>query len=138
VTAGHVKSVHEAFDRYLSAGRPGFVARVGAAPSDVAALVAAAGGITALAHPGRLDESIVVGIVDGGFDAIEVYHPDHDRDDTERLRALARTKNLAVSGGSDFHGTATGKVNALGRIDLPAEAFADLADRAAARGRARG
>ena len=41
---------------------------------------------------------------DAGLDALEAYHPDHDRASTEHYRMLADDLKLLVTGGSDFHG----------------------------------
>ncbi|HEV8392831.1 MAG TPA: PHP domain-containing protein [Vicinamibacterales bacterium] len=104
VAAGHVKDMHQAFDRWLGNGRPGFVPRVGPPPVDVIPLVHAAGGLISIAHPGRtqIDEHLS-GLRDAGLDAIEVYHSDHDEATTARYVALAAELGLLVTGGSDFH-----------------------------------
>ena len=41
---------------------------------------------------------------DSGLQAIEAFHSDHSRADTERYLALSRKYGLKVTGGSDFHG----------------------------------
>jgi hypothetical protein len=46
-----------------------------------------------------------------GLQAIEVYHSDHTERDTERYQWIARRYDLAVTGGSDFHGDAKPGVN---------------------------
>ena len=53
VAAGHVASISEAFDRYLTPGQPAFVPRTGAPVPEVVAMIARAGGIASLAHPGQ-------------------------------------------------------------------------------------
>ncbi|HLN58708.1 MAG TPA: phosphatase, partial [Thermoanaerobaculia bacterium] len=45
----------------------------------------------------------------GGLDAIEVFHPDHGPAEEARFGNLARELNLAVTAGSDFHGTVEGR-----------------------------
>ena len=131
VRAGHVKDIAEAFDRYLAEGRPAFVRRQGAPPQDVIALVARAGGLTSLAHPGKASRDELVPILAAaGLDAIEVYHPDHDVVSTERYRQMAQRHSLLVTGGSDYHGKASGRAAGLGRIGLGAEDYARLVERA--------
>ena len=39
-----------------------------------------------------------------GLGAIEAYHSDHQRADTEFFLALAQRYGMAVTGGTDFHG----------------------------------
>src|SRR5262249_1826409 len=51
VSGGHVPNVAEAFNRWLSRGRPAFVPRVGATPEEVFERIHQAGGIASLAHP---------------------------------------------------------------------------------------
>ena len=52
---GMSTTTNEAFDRWLSRGRPAFVSRAGPAPAAAAACVHDAGGVVSVAHPGLLD-----------------------------------------------------------------------------------
>jgi predicted metal-dependent phosphoesterase TrpH len=54
IAAGHVATSNEAFDQWLSRGRPAFVPRLAATPEDVIARIHDAGGLASLAHPGLL------------------------------------------------------------------------------------
>jgi predicted metal-dependent phosphoesterase TrpH len=130
VAAGHVRDMSEAFDRYLAEGRPAFIERIGASPAEVVGLVARAGGVVAMAHPGktRRDE-LIGGLIEAGMPALEVFHPDHDALDTNRYWHIARTHGLLVTGGSDFHGVGSTREAAFGRIDLPAAEYMRLAER---------
>jgi predicted metal-dependent phosphoesterase TrpH len=131
VALGHVKDIAEAFDRYLKLGQPAFVPRRGASPADVAQLIGRAGGVSSFAHPGKLGlDDLIAPLASAGLTAIEVFHPDHDRAAVEKYGALARALGLAVSGGSDYHGPHAGRTDALGQIDLPADAFDELWRRA--------
>jgi hypothetical protein len=134
--AGHVVSIAEAFERFLGEGRPAYVPRRGASPQDVLSLVAGAGGLTSLAHPGKLHrDEIIRELVEAGLPAIEVHHPDHDPIDVNRYRRMAETYGLLVTGGSDYHGPGSGRAAALGRVTLPRADFDRLADRAGWTGR---
>jgi predicted metal-dependent phosphoesterase TrpH len=131
VLAGHVQTVAEAFDRFLGEGRPAYIPRIGASPSEVVTLVARAGGLTSLAHPGKLRLDDIIGdLVDAGLPAIEVHHPDHDAADVERYRALAKGLGLLITGGSDYHGPGSGRTEALGRVTLPSDDYLRLVERA--------
>lgn len=131
VRAGHVASIAEAFDRYLTQGRPAFVPREGATPREVIELVARANGLASLAHPGKLrHDEIIPGLVDAGLPAIEVQHPDHDEVDTGRYRQMATTFGLLVTGGSDYHGPGSGRTAGLGQVTLARQDFERLAVRA--------
>lgn len=103
--AGHAASVQDAFDRLLGEGRPAYVPRGGVAPEEVFAIVHAAGGLVSLAHPGvtRRDD-LLDRWTRGGLDAIEAFHSDHDDVAQARYLEAAARLDVAVSGGSDFHG----------------------------------
>ena len=125
--AGHVTSVQQAFDRWLADGKPAYVARSGAAPAEVVRLVARAGGVSALAHPGLLrKDDLIPDLVHAGLGAVEVFHSEHDSVDQARYLRMATDLGLAVCGGSDFHGDDHHRAASLGRVGLPGERFADL------------
>jgi predicted metal-dependent phosphoesterase TrpH len=76
---------------------------------DAIKLVHECGGVAVLAHPGNLFSKLDVPILlkrlaDAGLAGIEAYYPKHDVEKTETLLALARQRNLFVTGGSDWHG----------------------------------
>jgi predicted metal-dependent phosphoesterase TrpH len=127
VKAGHVTTTSEAFDRWLSSGRPAFVPRVAASPEQVFKRIHDAGGIASLAHPGVSvrDESIASFTV-AGLDALEAYHSRHDRAATERYLTLAEELGLAVSGGSDYHADDQHGPDSPGSVSLPLDAYERL------------
>ena len=127
VDAGHVRSVQEAFDRYLADGGSAYVARTGASPAEVVALVRAGGGICSLAHPRLLrKDHLIPGLVAAGLDAIEAFHSEHGAADQARYRCLAERHGLAISGGSDFHGEDHHRADRFGRVGLPGAHFGAL------------
>ena len=129
VRAGHVDSINEAFERYLGRGRPAFIARRGASPAEIVALVHAAGGVASIAHPVKLKrDALIEPLAAAGLDAIEVFHPDHDFNAVTHYRQRAQRLGLVVTGGSDFHGRDSGRANAMGRVTLPPEEFARFAE----------
>jgi len=135
VEAGHVASIAEAFDRYLSEGRPAYLPNRGLPPEEVVGVINRAGGLAALAHPGTLKrDEIIPRLAEAGMGALEAIHSDHDEAAREHYRALARRLGLAVSGGSDYHGEGVRRAESFGRTHLPAEDFEVLRERA---GRAR-
>jgi predicted metal-dependent phosphoesterase TrpH len=124
IAAGYVKSGNEAFDAWLSRGRPGFVPREGVAPEDVIARIHDAGGIASLAHPGLLGrDTWIAPLADAGLDAIEAYHADHGPQDTARYLAMAGRLTLAVSGGSDYHADESHGAAHPGSVALPRDAY---------------
>jgi hypothetical protein len=128
-----VRDIREAFDRYLGAGRPAFVAKEEFAVADAIALVHAAGGLAVLAHPGGLaGRDQIADAVDRGLDGVEVKHPSHDLGAMARLLALTDAFDLVPSGGSDWHGALTGS-RVMGAMRVPEQwldrQYSRLADR---------
>ncbi len=127
VDAGHVSSTADAFDRFLSRGRPAFVPRTGAAPDEVFACIHDAGGLASIAHPALIGrDEWIPEFAASGVDALEAYHSDHDAGATERYLAAAGQYGLLVTGGSDYHGDETHGAVAPGSVSLPRDAFERL------------
>ncbi len=125
VARGHVRDRREAFDRWLGAGRPAYIAKPEFRAADAIALIHAAGGLAVWAHPGPLGRSEAVqALAAVGLDGIEVRHPSHNVEDQRRLQALADHFGLVPSGGSDWHGEMTGR-RTLGVMQVP-PAWLDL------------
>ena len=134
VAAGHARDIPEAFDRYLVLARRRSSQRIGASPAEVVARIGEAGGLAAIAHPGKLKrDDLIPRMVNAGMPAIEVFHSDHDAADVARYQTIAARFGLLVTGGSDYHGPGSGRAASLGRVGISAEAFAALADRARAK-----
>lgn len=115
VRLGVVADRDQAFEEYLSQGRPAYVDRYAAELVRMIGVVTAAGGVPVVAHPwgrgsaGVLDAEAFAELADAGLFGIEVDHLDHDAGQRERLRAIATRLGLVVTGASDHHGT--GKVD---------------------------
>ncbi len=110
VDAGHVPTVSAAFDRLIGRGKPYYVPKPVATPEDVIATITGAGGIAVLAHPAvSAAEDLIEALVPAGLSGIEVFHAQHTEADRMRLLCLAEALNLAVTGGSDFHGPGEGR-----------------------------
>ena len=112
IKKGVVNSVQEAFDRYLTSGKPLYQPKEVLTPHDAIALLHRAGGVAVMAHPGLvpLSASNLAARVENlthndGMDGLEAYYSQHSPADTERFLALAARLGLLVTGGSDFHGT---------------------------------
>jgi predicted metal-dependent phosphoesterase TrpH len=135
IAQGWASDARDAFDRYLGAGRPAYVAKEQLSMTDAIAMVHEAGGLAVLAHPGgsgtreRIEALIAL-----GMDGIEVKHPSHSSSDTTRLRGLVEQFGLVASGGSDWHGAAEGP-RTIGMMQVPAEWLARQDERLAAVGR---
>lgn len=137
VRLGVVGDRDEAFARFLAQGRPGYVDRYAPELEDMIALVTAARGVCVVAHPwGRGSEHVLDGaafavLKEAGLTGLEVDHLDHDEAQRERLRDIATTLDLVVTGSSDHHGT--GKLgHALGCETTAPEQLERILDQAAA------
>ncbi|MBI3490372.1 MAG: PHP domain-containing protein [Acidobacteria bacterium] len=120
VSGGYVSTTAEAFDRWLARDRPAFVPRSAAAPAEVIGRIHDAGGVASLAHPGLLGrDEWIPGFAAAGLDAIEAHHTRHDADATARYRGMAEQLQLAISGGSDYHGDETHGAPGPGAVSLP-------------------
>jgi predicted metal-dependent phosphoesterase TrpH len=127
VRAGHVRDVRQAFDQLIGHGKPAFIARLGACPADVIAIINSAGGVASLAHPGLLRrDDLIPGMVDAGLAAVEAFHSEHDTWATEHYVSLAARYGLVVSGGSDYHGEPERRRMAFGTVGLPHHCFEQL------------
>jgi 3',5'-nucleoside bisphosphate phosphatase len=134
ITAGHVATVAEAFERFLSEESPAYVPHRGASPIDVVELVESGGGIASLAHPGyRPKDEIIPAMVEAGMEAIEVFHSSHDETAQVHYLAIAMRHGLLVTGGSDFHGVGTRRSEFFGVTNLPREHYEKLSARADAK-----
>jgi hypothetical protein len=120
IAAGHARDRDDAFDRLLGNGCPAYLPRRGASAEEVIAILARAGGIASLAHPGpaRIDDLMIARLAGAGLAALEARHSDHDAATEDRYRALAASLGLAVSAGSDFHGDYGHRPALLGAITL--------------------
>jgi len=109
VEAGAVRTVEEAFQRYLvdcNVSKRYF-------PVDEAILlVHAAGGVAVLAHPPFITRNrtsfriLLDQLVGLGLDGVEVFNSGAGRQESDWYLTEARRRGLIVTGGSDFHGLA--------------------------------
>ena len=107
---GCVKSISEAFDRYLGDGCPCFVVKKKTRPQTAVRLILGAGGIPVLAHPLLYHlspeelEQLVRELKGYGLAALEAVYSSNIGMDESNMRRLAQKMGLKISGGSDFHG----------------------------------
>lgn len=117
---GIVRSINEAFKKYLDDGRPFYVPRKKMPAEAAIRHIHRAGGLAILAHPllYHFDdialERCVSALKAAGLDALESYYSRNALFDTGRMKALSAKYHLLNSGGSDFHGTYKPDI-ALGR-----------------------
>jgi predicted metal-dependent phosphoesterase TrpH len=126
VAGGHVRSMGEAFDRYLADGGLAFVPTELPAVADAVAMIRASGGVAVWAHPRQeVVESYAPRFAQVGLAGIEVYRPNTNAADGKKMKGIARDLGLFVTGGSDWHGPHRAR---LGDFFIPADDVRELLD----------
>ena len=127
VQRGYVKSVREAFDRWLHANGPANVPRRRLTPIDAIAVIRRAGGVPVFAHPGLASrDELVPEMVAAGLMGIETYYAEHSAAQTAHYKDLCRQHGLIATGGSDYHGERSGRTNPLGHPPVPMSVYEEL------------
>lgn len=107
IEQGYVSNSEEAFRDFLT---PCDVPKANLSPEQAFDLIAQAGGICSLAHPGTISsdakalENLLSTFKDMGLVGVEVYHHSHYPASIDFFLTCARRYGLAVTGGSDYHG----------------------------------
>ena len=133
VEAGIVASEKEAFDRFISDDGIANVPKHALHPHDAIPLIAAAGGVCVLAHPGMwkgegaVPDTLIESMTERGMAGVEVDHPDHDDTQRARYREMAERLGLVPTGSSDCHGARYDF--RLGCETTPPELVAELSNR---------
>lgn len=107
IEKGYADSVSDAFDRYISPGRPAYVPRFKMVPEDAVRLLRSVHGVPVLAHPMRLfglEDDLLPRLMQAGLLGLECYYGEYDDGAVEHLLELAEQHGLVATGGSDYHG----------------------------------
>jgi 3',5'-nucleoside bisphosphate phosphatase len=107
--AGYVKTIGEAFDKYIGSGCFAYVPRYKLTPINAVRLIASANGLPVIAHPIQLpglDElrNWLPDLCEAGIVGLETYYGQYTPEDERELLELAHKYHLIPTGGSDFHG----------------------------------
>ncbi len=109
VASGQVRTVQQAFKRFLGAGKVGDVKMHWPDLADVVAWINGAGGVAVLAHPhryrltGRKRQLLQEAFADAGGRAMEIGMPGLDGNLRDQLVREAEKLGFLASSGSDFH-----------------------------------
>ncbi|PPF88254.1 phosphatase [Subtercola sp. Z020] len=134
VAKGYVPTRSDAFEGILHWRAGYFQPHYAPTPLRGVELVVAAGGVPVLAHPGIgprervIPEKNLAALVDAGLFGLEIDHRQNSPEGKQRLRELAATFGLAITGSSDYHGE--GKANRLGENTTRPEVLEALIERA--------
>jgi len=135
LTKGYIKSLPEAFERYIGDNAPCYIPREKVTPAQGIELILKAGGIPVLAHPllykmgkDRLN-TLITELKEAGLMALEALYCTYTLSDEREMKALAKMHNLLISGGSDFHGAAKPGLElgtGYGKLYVPEEVLDNL------------
>lgn len=141
---GYIKNIGEAFDKYISTGKPAYVKRERLSPKEAIEEIIRCGGVPVLAHPiylyiqlNELDE-LLYELKGYGLKGIETYYSDNTTYDTENFLKLAIKHNLVPTGGSDFHGDFKPNIKlgkGKGNLHVPFESLEKIKELAKERSR---
>ena len=126
VEIGVCKDVRSVFESYIVPGRPGYVEHQWATLAEALGWILGAGGIAAVAHPGRykLSRPELHNFLDEfksfGGQAIEVVSGSHSAANIALFARLAKEYGFLASCGSDFHGPGESYIDIGQLAPLPA------------------
>jgi predicted metal-dependent phosphoesterase TrpH len=118
VRKGHVPNRSAAFESILHWRGDYYEKYYAPSPLEGVRMIVAAGGVPVLAHPASygkyrpMDDAVIRKLADEGLFGLELDHRDNTDEGKVRLRRLAETLGLEITGASDYHGG--GKPNRLG------------------------
>lgn len=132
---GYVKTMPDAFSRYVGDEAPCFVPREKVTPDQAVDLIHRFGGLAVLAHPilyklsdEALDEMVHT-LKEHDLDGIEAIYSTYRWMDESRVKCLARKYELCITGGSDFHGSNKPDIDlgtGRGNLNIPYELWTNL------------
>ena len=109
VESGVCRETSEVFRKYLTEGKPGYVAHRWATLRDAVTWITEADGMAIIAHPGRYkftaneEYALFTEFKAHGGRAVEVVTGSHTRQEYVKYAETAKEFGLAASRGSDFH-----------------------------------
>jgi predicted metal-dependent phosphoesterase TrpH len=108
VAAGVVATPGQAFAEWLGEDRPAYVAKGALDPVRAVQLIRSAGGAAVLAHPtwGGVDRGVLDAMCSAGLAGIESPKAAYDADAAMTWHRVAAARDLVLTHGTDFHGTA--------------------------------
>jgi len=125
VEIGVCQETSEVFRKYITEGKPGFVAHRWATLREAVRWITGAGGVAVIAHPGRYrltaneEYALFSEFKTLGGQGVEVVTGAHSAADCAKYAGFCLEFDLAASRGSDFHSPEESHTD-LGRLpDLP-------------------
>lgn len=128
IARGYVRTIGEAFQKYLGMGKPGYVRRENVTPEAAIGVIRSAGGAAVLAHPYATPSALPLlpDWIRAGLAGLEAWYGEYDPSSREHLATLARQHGLIATGGSDYHGDGFKEGRGLGTVTVPIETIEQL------------
>ena len=112
IAQGICKDMNQAFKKYLGKKCKYYIPTPDMPAADAIKLIKTYGKAAFIAHPllygfgYRQIEEMIEELKPYGLTGLEVYHSSNNTYESGKLREIARTHGMLISGGSDFHGAA--------------------------------
>ena len=126
----------QVFDRLLGHSRPAYVPRKLPDCREAIAAIHASGGVAVWAHPVYRERNeaawlrrVAKHLKNAGLDGIEGYYSMFSPVETALVTEIAGINNLALSGGSDYHGENSADISmgsGMGGLRVPADLLTGL------------
>lgn len=126
---GKVKTLRQAFGKYLSPGRPAYRARFKYSAEEAIQLIRKFGGLSFIAHPHMIpDQSWVEEFISLGADGLETVYPTMSPAKSSLYKSMTIKFQRLQSGGSDAHGSYKEFVE-VGGVSIPYAWVEDMKSR---------
>ena len=135
----HFPDLRSVFDKLLGNNKSAYIPRENASPREAVEAIHSSGGIAVWAHPIYRDRNerayvrrVARKLAALGLDAMEGYYSLFGPPETQLVTETAQQFQLALSGGSDFHGTRSPNISigcGAGKLCVPASLLEALQER---------
>jgi 3',5'-nucleoside bisphosphate phosphatase len=126
IEKGIVKSVKEAFDKFLAEGKPAYDPGELISVEETLQVIHESRGKAIIAHPHLIKRlSTQRAIVEMPFDGLEGHYPRMAPSQKKQWHEIAKNKGWIITGGSDYHGKIK-PLNRLGSDWVDSEIFNEL------------
>ncbi len=111
VLKGYCETIEECFSKYIGPGQSAYSEKGELTAKEAIKAIRAAGGLAFLAHLNQTHydlnqlKVLLTDLKDVGLNGIEGYYTEYTQEQVTQYRKLAEKLGLAISGGSDYHGS---------------------------------
>ncbi len=119
-------TLREMFRTYFLPTGSGFIESEKMTAYDAIRIIKEAGGIPVIAHPKSIGNDILVEeLIRAGVEGLEIFHPSHTPEESDKYVSMAQAHKLLMTGGSDWHGgNNSPNVTHMGCVGLPHGGYA--------------